>query len=219
MKVDSKVVKELFHIEQEVQENLLRCANDILQNQDLRYHDLELNESDRLLSIESIEKLCLKYRLRFLDIKYFKNEIPNEALNALESLSIRYNVKLDTLKVIAPGELFELENREKDPILVAELYNGKFLFIHKWGGEFNRFRLLQALPLKNIKNMVISVFIMAFLLTLILAALTSGRDAKFISYVFGTFHFLIGGIAFSTFIALTFNIFPTTMIWKSKYID
>ena len=40
----------------------------------------------RIYHIDHIKKVCIDYRLRFLDIKYFKNILPIEALNIIKKL-------------------------------------------------------------------------------------------------------------------------------------
>ena len=42
-------------------------------------------ESDRLFHIDDIKKICIDYRLRFLDLKYFKGEIPEEGIKKINS--------------------------------------------------------------------------------------------------------------------------------------
>ena len=100
---------------------LLDQVKDIVQGSDNRYHDLENEETWRLMSKDNIKHICLKYRLRFLDIKLLKQEVPIEAKQELQYLESKYGLKFRKLKVIGPGRIFELEEREKDPILIAEL--------------------------------------------------------------------------------------------------
>src|SRR5690554_360325 len=45
--------------------------------------DFELLETQRIFHIEDIKKLCIIYRLRFLDSHYFKGEFPEEAISEI----------------------------------------------------------------------------------------------------------------------------------------
>ena len=40
--------------------------------------DFEKLDFNKIYSINTIKSVCIDYRLRFLDIKYFKNKLPNE---------------------------------------------------------------------------------------------------------------------------------------------
>src|ERR1700744_5920071 len=47
----------------------------------------ELLEKSRIFSIDDIKAICIEYRLRFLDSKFFKmEELPYEALMAIKDL-------------------------------------------------------------------------------------------------------------------------------------
>ena len=66
--------------------------------------------SEKLFHVEDIRKICIDYRLRFLDVKLFKGKIPNEAIKKLEEFKNQHkNLDLE-LKIMAPSKLFELEN-------------------------------------------------------------------------------------------------------------
>ena len=49
----------------------------------LKYDVSKLN-SDNLFHLDQIRKICIDYRLRFLDVKLFKGKIPNEAFKKLD---------------------------------------------------------------------------------------------------------------------------------------
>ena len=81
--------------------------------------------SEKLFHIENIRKICIDYRLRFLDVKLFKGKIPNEAIKKLEEFKNQHkNLDLE-LKIMAPSKLFELENYD-DPLLFAKLEDGYY---------------------------------------------------------------------------------------------
>ena len=46
----------------------------------LKIDDFDVNklDTDKIYHIDNIKSLCIDYRLRFLDLKYFKGEIPEE---------------------------------------------------------------------------------------------------------------------------------------------
>ena len=111
-------------------------------------------KNEKLFSVSAIKKICLRYRLRFLDAKYFKTELPQEAIYKIRMLEEKYGTILSGFKIIAPDKMFNLEDRENDPILLADAGNGQYVFIHQWGGEFNWFRRITSIPLRNLENVL-----------------------------------------------------------------
>ncbi|MCH2234418.1 MAG: hypothetical protein MK078_09220 [Crocinitomicaceae bacterium] len=217
--MDSKLVKEAFEIESKSGE-LLDEAMTIIHGDSNDINGLKRDMHDKLLSINTIERICLKYRLRILDISYFKGELPQEAIDKVQEIESKYKTTLKPLKIIAPGRLFELEDSEIDPILLAEIEENKFLFIHKWGNEFNFFRKVSSLPVRSPKAMAISLGFVALTFSMLIALATYDiQGLKPIEFIFGTAIIFVGVVGFMVFICLAFNFFPTSMIWRSRYLD
>ena len=94
-----------------------------------RFGGLERLDSKRRFDIETIEKICTKYRLRFLESDLFKGDIPSEAIREVKRLESSLGMRFDRFSVIAPAERFDLKDSTKDPILMAELPNRQFYYI------------------------------------------------------------------------------------------
>lgn len=203
---DSKLIKEL-----------LSEANEIINGDTNLYHKLEKEEKVRFISRDAIKKICLKYRLRFLDLKYLKQKLPKSATDELTYLEESYCLKFKKLKIVGPAKVFELEMREKDPILIAELDDGRYLFIHKWGGEFNSLRALQSLPFRNFVSIVLFVGLISLTITSLMTF--SHQDLTAPTFLFGTFTLWIGLTIFTLFQSVMFKFYPTSMIWNSKFLD
>lgn len=123
--------------------------------------------SEKLFHVEDIRKICIDYRLRFLDVKLFKGKIPNEAIKKLEEFKNQHkNLDLE-LKIMAPSKLFELENYD-DPLLFAKLEDGYYYLIHKWGNDLSFFRKIMMWPFKSLYNIIIFMCFISLFLTLII---------------------------------------------------
>ena len=48
--------------------------------------DFDRLETHRIFHLNQIKKVCIDYRLRFLDLKYFKGNIPNEGVEKIIQL-------------------------------------------------------------------------------------------------------------------------------------
>lgn len=170
-------------------------------------------DPDRIYDIDQIRKICLKYRLRFLDSKVFKGAIPYEALAKIKQLEKESGQALHNFKIVAPKELFKLEDKDSDPLLFLELKDGRYYFIHKWGGELNRLRALLAFPLRSFMHMF--WFLVAVAVLFSMAIPTPSIDV----FLFLTVHSFIAicGIACMLIFSLRENF--SNVEWDSKYFS
>jgi hypothetical protein len=120
-------------------------------------------EQGRIFTTDQIKAIAIKYRLRFLSTKLYKGELPYEAISkirefkkenpTLVSKSEEYSMwRITTntgMRILAPAESFDLQERPKDPLLFVELGNDKWFLLHKWGNDLSITRWLTSLPLRN----------------------------------------------------------------------
>ena len=192
----------------------LNSGNNIVSNN----FDLNLLESDRIYHISSIQKICVDYRLRFLDSKYFKPPFPQEAIGKIKNLEKAHNVSLGGFKIMAPSKLMKLENAD-DPLLFAPIGNGYFYLIHKWGNDLHPLRKWLYLPFKTINNTLIFAIAVSLVLTLLVPSSLydeAQKDAQFwflFLFIFKAvgFVFIFYGIS----LGKNFN----SQIWNSKYYN
>ena len=180
--------------------------------------NFDLLETGRIYHIEQIKKICIDYRLRFLDSTYFKGEIPNEAISKIKEMERSHDIEMKGYKILAPSRLFRLEDKD-DPLLFAPIGNGYYYLIHKWGNDLHPLRKLFAWPFKNIVNLALVVMLMSYLLTLIIPeGLFSKRASatEFWIVFFFMFKSLASVVIYYGF-ALGKNFNPA--IWNSKYFN
>ncbi|MDA9597078.1 hypothetical protein N9R95_01640 [Flavobacteriaceae bacterium] len=128
--------------------------------------DFDQLESHRIFHLNHIKTVCIDYRLRFLDLKYFKGNIPKEGIEKVSKMEKEHQTNLDGFKVMAPSVLFRLKKTD-DPLLFVPLGNDYFYLIHKWGNDLSFLRKAWAWPFKNIWNLLIAVLVVSFFTTLI----------------------------------------------------
>lgn len=173
--------------------------------------DLTKLNPEHIYTLDQIKSLCIKYRLRFLDASIFKGEIPYEALMRIKELEEEHQCKLEGFKIVAPKKMFQLSDKDSDPILFLKLPNNRFYFIHKWGGEINVFRSLLAFPFRNVMTMFWSLFAMALVFTICVP--TSSAYL----FAFLLVHSFIGicGLACLVIFSLRENL--SNIEWDSRY--
>ena len=126
--------------------------------------DLNKLSKSKIYHIDHIKRVSIDYRLRFLDIKYFKNKLPIEALEQIKKLEKNHKTKLSEFKIMAPSVLFRLEKKD-DPLLFVPIGNEYYYLIHKWGNDLHPFRKALMWPFKNIWNLLLAVLALSWFLT------------------------------------------------------
>ena len=126
--------------------------------------DFEQLETKRIFHRDTIKKICIDYRLRFLDLDYFKGDVPVEAIESIQALEQAHNTELQNMKIVAPSKLFKLKNAD-DPLLFVPIGNQYYYLIHKWGNDLHPLRQLLMWPFKNIVTSILSILLLSLVLT------------------------------------------------------
>ncbi|ALM21745.1 hypothetical protein JCM19294_2048 [Nonlabens tegetincola] len=180
--------------------------------------DIDLLDADRIYHVDQIRKICVDYRLRFLDTKYFKNEIPQEALNEIKQLEKDHQMTMSGFKIVAPSKLFKLEDKD-DPLLFAPIGNGYFYLIHKWGNDLNPFRKAWAWCVKSFENLILTTLVVSGLLAYMIPNGLFSNDTTSVEYLlifFFTFKSVASIVLYYSFATgKNFNV----AIWNSKYFN
>lgn len=178
--------------------------------------DFDQLESHRIYHLDQIREVCIDYRLRFLDIKYFKNDLPESAHQAINKIETDHGTALADFKVMAPSVLFRLE-RKDDPLLFVPMGNDYYYLVHKWGNDLHPLRKLLMWPFKNIWNLLLTVLAVSWVATEMtpMGLFTKTPDqASYWMLYFFMFKAIASIVLFYGF-ALGKNFNPA--IWNSKY--
>ena len=171
-------------------------------------------ESKNIFHIDSIKKLCIRYRLRFLDTSLFMGDYPSELYKVIPKLEQIHNTKFKNFKIMAPSRLFRLKVKE-DPLLFVPIGNGYYYLVYKWGQDLKTYRRLLVWPFKNINTLIFSSVALSLISTAFWGSIFSAFSD---SQLFVIFIFNIKTFVFVTFYLLfmmrkNFN----ESIWDSKY--
>ena len=185
---------------------------------DTNHFDPDHLESNRIFHINDIYKICIDYRLRFLDSKLFKPQVPYEALMEIKDLEKAHDTTLRGFKIVAPSKLFKLDNAD-DPLLFAPIGNDYYYLVHKWGNDLHPLRKVMMWPFKTLENFVMLLLVISILT----AALVP--DGLFSHQQTNTEFFMIFFFIFKWFAGLSiFYGFKmgknfSTDIWDSKFYN
>lgn len=184
------------------------------------YNTLNFDKLDtnRIYHINQIEKICVNYRLRFLESNLFKGDLPAEAIQEVKRLNKDHDTSLKGFKIMAPSKLFKLKNAD-DPLLMAPIGNGYYYFIHKWGNDLHPLRRLMVWPVKTLENFIFTMLVISLMVTglfpkQIFFDETSGIEF-FMLFIF-MFKWLLGIALYYGFAkGKNFN----ESIWQSKFYN
>jgi len=178
--------------------------------------DFDQLESANIFSLEEIKTICIDYRLRFLDLKYFKGQLPQEAKNKINALEETHQTQLNGFKIMAPSVMFRLVKTD-DPLLFVPLGNDYFYLIHKWGKDLHPLRKLRMLPFQNIWNLLLFLLGLSLIITAItpMGMFTKKADSTVFLMLYFFIFKAVAAVVLFCGIALGKNFNPA--IWNSKY--
>ena len=214
------ILDEVYNILESVSENQDRIRENITKGSSgvINHFDFDNMEVDRIIRLEDIREICIDYRLRFLDSRYFKGEIPQEALSEIQRLEKLHRIEIKGFKIMAPSKLFKLKDKD-DPLLLAPIGNNYYYLVHKWGNDLHPFRKAMMWPFKSIINLILLVVLISYGLSeLVPAGLFSKSNASGEFWILFFFMFkMVAAIVIFYGFALGKNFSPA--IWKSKYFN
>lgn len=180
--------------------------------------DFDLLETSNIYHIDQIKSICIDYRLRFLDTKYFKGKLPYEAISKIKELEKSHGSMINGFKIVAPSKLFKLENAD-DPLLFAPIGNGYYYLIHKWGNDLSPFRKLLMRPFRDLGSLIVTTLLISLIATglvpdgLFSERVTSTEVGMIFFFMFKSIAAMVLYYGFAA--GKNFN----TAIWDSKYFN
>ncbi|MCZ8196706.1 MAG: hypothetical protein O9267_03755 [Flavobacterium sp.] len=198
-------------IERDSIKNELNTESKTITN-NFNYFELE---KENVYHINSIQDVCVDYRLRFLDSILFNNEIPEEAISKIRFLEKKHNTKLKGFKIMAPSSAFLLKKYD-DPLLFVPIDTNYYYLIHKWGNEINPLRKYSVLPIKNLGTFTVFCLIVSAIISFLVPTNNLSKSvpmAQLIVFIF-SFKSIVAVIAYYFFMmGKNFN----TVIWNSPF--
>lgn len=172
---------------------------------------LDESEVDKrfIFSVDEVKKICIKYRLRFLDSQYYRNEFPYEAVLKIKDLNTLYHKDLKGFKILAPAKAFSKKEKNLPGLLFAPTFNGNYYLIHSWGKHYKWYQKFLLFPAQTFETLLLSIalFVLILALSLPVELITLDRSAPYwCGYRIATyFHLLIFFCGFTAYATFAFN--------------
>lgn len=175
-------------------------------------------ESDRIFHLDDIEKICIEYRLRFLNSALFKAELPYEAIMKIKEVEKDHNIVLKGFKIMAPASVFKLKNAD-DPLLFAPIGNQYYYLIHSWGRDLHPLRKIMMWPFRQLENFMFFLFALSLFFTCLVPTGMFSQDQTTTEF-FILFFFMFKWItALAIFYGFKFGKNFSSSIWNSTYFN
>lgn len=181
-------------------------------------------------SEEQVRKLCIKYRLRCLEVDYFRGKmdeaVPDKKRAFKESFTevMQQPVYEQDYRIVAPTELFRLKNVPLDPLLMYRFkMDGAYYYklVHQWGGDLSGWRSLTSFPLRSAWHLAGCALLgwsaFVFTLTFLVVSLVSEFSAASAGTLVSCLVPALTCITISYFKDVNGNYQTSDRIWDSEY--
>lgn len=179
--------------------------------------DIQSLNPKRIYDLSTIKSLCIDYRLRFLSSSLYKSEFPEQVIAEINLIKDETKIKFDNFYMIAPAEFFNLKNYD-DPLLFANLGNGYYYYITQWGNDLSKYRKIKYWPLRNLENLVLTLFVLSALLSSIYQ-LCFGNFTDYGKTFIMTLFTFKSFIAIAGYIIISRGYSLSSYSWNSRYFN
>ncbi|MGB8705063.1 MAG: hypothetical protein WCD31_08545 [Gillisia sp.] len=211
-------VREIFRTEEAREERIKQAMLTDEKEDFYNLFNLDLLETKRIYHISDIEKICIQYRLRFLDTSLYKGDLPFEAVSKIKLLEKQHQVELKGFKIMAPASLFRLKNAD-DPLLFAPMGNDYYYLVHSWGKDLHPLRKILMWPFRDLENFIVLLVALSFAFTTMVPEglfTEHATTAEFLMIFFFMFKW-VAGIAL--FVGFKKGKNFSAAIWRSQYFN
>lgn len=213
-----KQVQEIFEEESSKEEKIFQNIQADSEDFESNDFDFDLLETEKIYHLVDIERICIDYRLRFLNTKIFKGELPYEAISKIKNLEKDHQIEVKGFKIMAPAKLFKLKNAD-DPLLFAPMGNNYYYLIHSWGRDLHPLRKLMMWPFRHFENFLIFLLAVSLFFTSLVPEGMFSKEptnSELIMVYFFMFKWIAGLAIFYGFkMGKNFS----SAVWRSKFYN
>jgi hypothetical protein len=177
-------------------------------------------DQDAIFHLAEIRRAAIVWRLKFLESRCLKSEIPYEAVLKIKEFDERQGKELKHFRVLSLPTAFRSANEIRQTLLFAMTVNENYYLIHRWGKPLSRWRKYIWLPFRTFEFLVITVLLVTLAVTMSLPTwlITLDPRAEYWSgYRTAAFlHIFIFNLGFTAFITFAFTKNFSSSIWNRE---
>lgn len=173
--------------------------------------------ADGIFRLSEIQRTAIVCRLKFLEGKYYKPELPYEAGLKLERLNMLFRKEIREYSLLSTPEGFRGKGDNPGSLLFVRTDYDNYYLVHAWGRSLPWYRQLIFWPLRRFENLVLTVLVLTLILTLLLPTrlITLDRQADYWSgyRAAAFFHLLIFNFGVTVYFTFAFARNFTGTVW------
>lgn len=181
-------------------------------------------DSDDVFTPREIREVAVRYRLKFLESRFYNAEFPYEAILRIRELNRKQGKDLKIFRVLASPELFNGKVPASQCSLFVKTNYDNYYLLHRWGEPVPQYRKWLYWPLRSFETLAFTIIVFTLALTLSLptALITLDRQAEYWSgyRIAAFFHLLIFDTAVTVYFAFAFALNFSSVVWnRNKDFD
>lgn len=213
----------LLEKEQKEEARILELLG-ISKDDSISFDRLEHSQLDqsKIFTLEAIQKLAIRFRLRFLPTSYYTGNYPIDAISAIKKLEKSHQTELQNMYILAPKKKFDLGDCDGDPLLFSRIGENQYYLIASWGNDLHPLRSIVLWPFRSVNTSLLTAVVFSIFFSLIIPARwMEFMNIKEVWAIRGMvfIHFLIGFMAIGTLFMFMFFRNFSDKEWNSKYFN
>lgn len=177
---------------------------------------------EAIFRITEIRETAVNYRLKFLESKYYKPEIPYEATLKIARLNEEFRKDLREFSLLSEYESFSGTRKTPGALLFVKTNYDNYYLVHAWGTRLPWYRRVLAWPLKRFETLILTVILATLVLAMALPTrlITLDHQADYWSgyRAAAFFHLLIFNAGVTVYFTFAFARNLSSTVWD-RYKD
>ncbi len=177
-------------------------------------------DSSLVFTTAEIKKLAIRFRLKFLESKIYKPEIPYEAVLKIKYHNDTFRKELKTFRILSSPQSFVKRESQDATLLFVKTNYDNYYLLHRWGNTIGRTRQAKFWPLRHFENLFITVLLFTLIVTLSLPTHLISLDPKAVYWsgyrAAAFFHLLIFNMGVTAYFTFAFSQNFSSSIWNSE---
>ncbi|PBQ32291.1 hypothetical protein CNR22_11080 [Sphingobacteriaceae bacterium] len=211
-----KILKKDLFAEKKILQNLnlYKSSFSVADEEDL--------DRSKIWSLQEIKEMATLYRLKFLESRYYKPEIPFEVTARLQNINEEFKKEIKDFYILSVPESFKKANSDNKTLVLLRTNYDNYYVMHSWGKELAKSRKLLYWPLRRFETLIITILIATLIIDLSLPTRLITLDHKAVYWsgyrAAAFFHLLIFNSGVTVYFTFAFARNFSSTVWN-RYKD
>lgn len=139
----------------------------------------QLLDEEHIFDLSAILQICKTHGLKFTNSTNFKGDIPPEAIRSIKRIESTTGLNFKKFNLITARYKYSFPTKKRNPMLFAELPNGRHLFIMEWENKVNPIMDILKNPFNHLGKITLASIVIGIGLSLLVPAIFDDWKAEF----------------------------------------